>query len=544
MEPTQPFPALVSAENSRSVSPASAQGSASSGSPLSSNKGAAKSRHGNRRQQNRNKLAKSSAGNPGGAAAAGGNPGAQESDRASTSGSNSRGRKKAVKPKPQHAKLADASSQSGGSETGRPSGRSQRRSKKSPKNVTAPQGMQDSKSASSSPVSSSQQQAEAPQNPAMSIAAGRGKAVGTLPTPTIITGEDGRARVVFDTQTENSYAHQPRRSTLDNHLGHMPARGWTGAYGGHLGLGAGMPMHAAARGGSRTVTTSAAENAGGSGEPPSFRNRSMTSTQLRATARPFAPQHSVPQRRSLSSAVDGLAVPLSAPASSGARGRSQSASTHVSMTGLRISMAQSQPGNVMAPHLPMPARGHLALAGAYSNGGYFASRRASVSNVGLAVDPSHSIRIPTVMFQRQKPDVPQPILAADTSLPTPTSASAPDSTGSEPEPAETPGESLAMRRLQEMIASMRAMAPPKPARDHQDATPPISASAPAPTSAPAHLAPVISPTPATHPSSRFDSILEEDEDTEQDEAILDAEDCSAPTHAMDSRAKSAALYAL
>ncbi|PIA16552.1 hypothetical protein COEREDRAFT_92541 [Coemansia reversa NRRL 1564] len=532
MEPTQPFPALVSAENSRSASPASAQGSAGSASPPSSKKGTAKARHGNRRQQSRNKAAKSS----------GGNPGAQESGRASPSSSNGRGWKKGVKPKPQRAKLADASSQSGGSETGRPSGRSPRRSKKSPKNVTAPQGMQDSESASSSPASSSQQ-AEAPQGPVMPMLPGRGEAVGTLPTPMIITGEDGRARVVFDTQTENTYAHQPRRSTLDNHLGHMPARGWTGTYGGHLGLGAGMPTHAAARVGGRSVTTSAAEHAGSSGAPSSFRNRSMTSTQLRATARPFAPQHTVPQRRSLSSAVDGLAVPLSTPATSGARGRSQSASTHVSMTGLRISMAQSQPGNVMAPHLPMAARGgHLALASAYSSGGYFASRRASVSNVGLAVDPSHSIRIPTVMFQRQKPDVPPPIPAANTSLPTPTSASAPDSTGAEPEPAETSGESLAMRRLQEMIASMRAMGPSKPAQDHQDATPPASASAPPP--AAAHLPPVMPPTPATHPSSRFDSILEEDEDTEQDEAILDADDCSASAHTMGPRAKSAALYAL
>ncbi|KAJ2793238.1 hypothetical protein H4R20_006603, partial [Coemansia guatemalensis] len=466
--------------------------------------------------------------------------GVSESDRATPSGSNGKGRKKGSKPKPQRAKPADASSQSGGSETGRPSGKSSRRSKKGLKHAAAPQSTQDSESASSSRASSSLQTAI--QSPPMPVAAGRAQAVGTLPTPTIITGEDGRARVVFDMQTEDVCAQQPRRSTLDNHGGHAPARGWAGVYGTHLGLGAGTPMHAAARSGGRSVTTSATEHAGGSGAPPSFRHRSMTSTQLRATARPFSPQHSAPQRRSLSSAVDGPVAPLSAPATSGTRGRSQSASTHVSMTGVRISMAQSQPGNVMAPHLSMAMRaGNPALAGGYSSGGYFASRRASVSNVGLAVDPSHSIRIPTVMFQRQKPETPPIPAAADPSLPTPTSASA--SAEPEPEPAETPGESLAMRRLQEMIASMRAMGPPKSARDHPDATtPPASTAAPQP--ARSNLPPAVPPTPAAHPSSRFDSILEEDEDTEQDEAILDADGCSVPAHSMGPHTTSATLYAL
>ncbi|KAJ2084232.1 hypothetical protein H4R24_000174 [Coemansia sp. RSA 988] len=532
MEAAQPFPALVSAENSRSVSPASAHGSVGSCSPRRNAKGAARVWRSNKRQQSRDKAVK-----PAGQTIAAG--AVSVPDRPAASASNSlsnsnNGRKKGSKAKPHQPKSTDASSQSGGSEAGRPSGRSSRRSKKGLKNAAAPQCVQDSESTSSS---SSQQTAV--QSLPMPAATGRPQAAGTLSAPTIITGEDGRARVVFDMQPEDPCAHQPRRSTLDNHVGHAPPRAWTGGYGTHLGLGTATPMHAAARGATRSVTTSAAEHTGSNAALPSFRHRSMTSTQLRATARPFSPQHSAPQRRSLSSAVDGPVAPLSAPAASGTRGRSQSASTHISMTGLRISMAQAQPGNVMAPHLSMVMRaGNPALAGAYSNGGYFASRRASVSNVGLAADPSHSIRIPTIMFQRQKPDAP-PIPAADPSLPTPTSASA----ESEPESAETPGDSPAMRRLQEMIASMRAMGPPKSARDYSDiAAPPVSAAAPPSTSE--QLAPAMPPTPAAHPSSRFDSILEEDEDTEQDEAILDADDCSVPAHSIGSHAKPATLYAL
>ncbi|KAJ2661117.1 hypothetical protein IW148_003505 [Coemansia sp. RSA 1199] len=94
--------------------------------------------------------------------------------------------------------------------------------------------------------------------------------------------------------------------------------------------------------------------------------------------------------------------------------------------------------------------------------GYFASRRASVSS-GLAVDPDHSIRIPTIMFQRSS---------------------------SSPLVSQPDGESVAMRRLQDMIASVRAAGKP----EHP-------------------------PTPS-HPSARFDSILEEDEDSDEQDVEL------------------------
>ncbi|KAJ1872532.1 hypothetical protein LPJ57_005059 [Coemansia sp. RSA 486] len=395
--------------------------------------------------------------------------------------------------------------------------------------------------------------------------------------------------------------------------------------------------------------------------PPIVRHRSLTSTQLRSNARSFSPQsqysqhqhqnqnqqyhhyqqqyshhHYQPQQqqhsqhhyqqhqqhqqphsnyyhqqaqqqqptRRLSSAssagYDGMAPPLSAPAggSTNPRGRSQSMSTHISMTGLRISMAQSRPGNVLAPHLPLLTRaasGGAVQPNTYANGGYFATRRASVSNVGLAVDPSHSIRIPTIMFQKPKPeDLAKAASAAASSVAagaSPSSQSASDTAGVDAEtvsaaaadcgPAAkrsletsdslitpmtggnssdllksesdepTAGEALAMQRLQEMISSLRTLTQAqsltpkadkkKPNQSQNQVNSQAQAQDQAPTQSQSQsvtstkLADIdvtstaaiqMPPTPAAHPTSRFDSILEEDEDDEADEEMLDAEDSS------------------
>ncbi|KAI9506050.1 hypothetical protein BX070DRAFT_219248 [Coemansia spiralis] len=276
--------------------------------------------------------------------------------------------------------------------------------------------------------------------------------------------------------------------------------------------------------------------------------------------------------------MSSLQPPLSAPIQglvAGARGRSQSVSTHTNMTGLRISMAQSRPGNVLAPHMPALARaassGSTLQANAYANGGYFASRRASVSNVGLAVDPSHSIRIPTIMFQKQKSD--EQVYPSNTkvavdgtaALITPKSAIE-EKAVDDAEKTETKAQdSPAMRRLQEMIESMRKLSSGSVANEDSAAASVATTESTATTSAAALAvaassasssrtssplaslpskgtdaastgieapeassiasmpAITLPPTPAAHPTSRFDSILEEDEDTEDDEAKLDAD---------------------
>ncbi|KAJ2681625.1 hypothetical protein GGH99_005112 [Coemansia sp. RSA 1285] len=344
--------------------------------------------------------------------------------------------------------------------------------------------------------------------------------------------------------------------------------------------------------------------------PPSFRQRSMTSTQLRSTARSFLPQshgsadyihhpqtqlysasagqsrqpsYNAPaaMRRLSSAASVGVAdhagmhhPPLSAPALgalAGMRGRSQSVLTHSSTAGLRISMSQSRPGNVLAPQLPTLSRTQsngsaTGQSGAFASGGYFASRRASVSSTGLAVDPNNTIRIPAIMFQ--KPGA-EDQSAATSAPPTAAALATPTSAADEKAPADanaadqTRSETVAMRRLQDMIESMRKLGGTKPAgpRDRETAvpTPPLSAtetaaasaseagleaaavsatasavpseavpsaaadSGVAPSSSSAAPAAGASPAPSAHPTSRFDSILEEDEDSEDDEAKLDAD---------------------
>ncbi|KAJ2387275.1 hypothetical protein GGI23_006316 [Coemansia sp. RSA 2559] len=260
--------------------------------------------------------------------------------------------------------------------------------------------------------------------------------------------------------------------------------------------------------------------------------------------------------------------PLSAPMAglpAGTRGRSQSVLTHSSAAGLRISMSQAQPGNVLAPYLPSLSRtssSGAATGTTLASGGYFASRRASVSNTGLAVDPNNTIRIPAIMFQKSNAEeqtkaLPagarasvSPSSSATDALVTPMSAvnekvaAASEASANDRVSSET----LAMRRLQDMIESMRKLSSAKPIapRDSAVPTPPLSASEPGPVASAsksttavdalpdgAETAPPASPaaepsvaaslSSAAHPTSRFDSILEEDEDSEDDEAKLDAD---------------------
>ncbi|KAJ2843401.1 hypothetical protein IWW36_005576 [Coemansia brasiliensis] len=274
-----------------------------------------------------------------------------------------------------------------------------------------------------------------PSRNAKKPAASRSLSNGMLSMATIVAGENGRARVQLGPADEHQQPIPGMGSAMPRFVSSdviQQRRSSTGRFG-RSGLGLSPPAHA-----------------------PDQRQRSMT--QLRPGAAPFMPRRATERHRD---------PPLSAPPDN-RRTRSQSAAGHVSATGLRIALAQA--GNVMSPHVGQAGRA----------AGYFESRRASVSSAGLAVDPSHSIHIPAIMFQQR----------ADCPLATPTSA----------EPAES-GESLAMRRLQEMIASMRALGSGK-----QD-----------------DKAVAMPPTPAAHPSARFDSILEEDEDSDADEAQLDAD---------------------
>ncbi|KAJ2489992.1 hypothetical protein IWW37_003540 [Coemansia sp. RSA 2050] len=387
---------------------------------------------------------------------------------------------------------------------------------------------------------------------------------GSLPMAMIVAGENGRARVLFNPPPQQNYvddvaadspppqfigqprfpvsSSQQRRSSMSHYNSSSNGGGSRMRYSSGEGLGLASPGvgHSiySAPATARCVTT-----------PPEFRQRSMTSTQLRVSAPVFTPQQ---QQHHYQAPVTPVSPamsrepPMSAPAYDG-RGRSQSVSTHVSLTGLRISMAQSRPGNVLAPHLPVLSRASSGgvvgvQTNAYANGGYFATRRASVSNVGLAADLSHSIRIPAVLFQkhaeRRSHD-----------------AAEPGTADAETQDASASGESPAMKRLQEMISSMRALgsAPPTP----KPAEAPNSAAPAAATveDEEGGLAPVSlvddasleessvvqqqQQAPTAHPTSRFDSILEEDEDADEDEANLDADDGSVTVTDASDRAATA-----
>ncbi|KAJ2879887.1 hypothetical protein H4R27_005052 [Coemansia aciculifera] len=389
---------------------------------------------------------------------------------------------------------------------------------------------------------------------------------GSLPMAMIVAGVNGRARVLFNPPPQQEYADdvaadspppqfvgqprfpagssQPRRSSMSHYNSSSNGGGSRMRYtsGDGLGLvspGAGHSMYSAPAT-ARCVTT-----------PPEFRQRSLTSTQLRVSAPVFTPQQQYHYQAPATPVAQAMPrePPMSAPAYDG-RGRSQSVSTHVSLTGLRISMAQSRPGNVLAPHLPMLSRASSggvpgAQANTYANGGYFATRRASVSNVGLAADLSHSIRIPAVLFQKHAERRSHDSAESGTS-------------DAEAQDAPASGESPAMKRLQEMISSMRALgstpSTPRSAEPHNVASP----AAVAMEDGEGDLAPVslvgdaalaesaVQQAPAAHPTSRFDSILEEDEDADEDEANLDADDGSVTVTDASDRAtlapKTSALY--
>ncbi|KAI8324169.1 hypothetical protein GQ54DRAFT_78304 [Martensiomyces pterosporus] len=437
-----------------------------------------------------------------------------------------------------------------------------------------------------------------------------------LPQAMIVAGENGRARVLFNPPSEQVSSAGPLQGIQQQQQrvnGMAPHRASASASASAsvsqfssrakypaqfadattpLGFGATQPfMHPNARvyAGLRAVSASHAPTTPLSAPAPfapgtraglspaavvAARQRSVSSAQF------GNPLLHPTQPRRLSSAT--ASVPESIPAGSGAvpRGRSQSVSSHISMTGLRISMAQSRPGNVLAPHVPLLSRSGLASgavqANTYANGGYFATRRASVSNVGLAVDPSHSIRIPAIMFQKPGAEELPPSSATATenaprsSVSTSSAEAAGPSTPATParQMQQRPGseegaggnESLAMRRLQDMISSMRALGHPQQQSAQSTKTPSSDVAAAGKVDA---LPPIsLPPTPAAHPTSRFDSILEEDEDDEDDEDELEdgeiADDSSATatnsgssaqrtaSHTLDSQSKQQAhiLFAL
>ncbi|KAJ2757949.1 hypothetical protein H4S06_002929, partial [Coemansia sp. BCRC 34490] len=181
----------------------------------------------------------------------------------------------------------------------------------------------------------SQSQATAPRSPAQYIKSSSGS---TLSMAMIVPGENGRARVYFgptaneDHQLQQQQQHamhpgfhagaprflasdvQQRRSSVGN-FAPPRARFPVAQYGdGPMALGLGAPMMSAPQSASgayfaptshllantRSVTSPSpagyayqppsAHSAYNNAAPPSFRQRSMTSTQLRSTARSFLPQ--------------------------------------------------------------------------------------------------------------------------------------------------------------------------------------------------------------------------------------------------------------
>ncbi|KAJ2713018.1 hypothetical protein H4R19_002457 [Coemansia spiralis] len=503
MSAVQPFPTLASADNSRSGSPA-----------RDSTRPAANPRRHNSHRRHKK-------GAPQGDA----QPGP---------------RHRPQKPKAVDEAIAEARDNTPSSDPASSAGGARRRNGR--KNGAKRRGQQ--ASAPSESVASSSR----PTSSLMSATPAGQPTTGTLSMPMIIAGEDGRARVVFNAQPDDLYRSSPEElyhHPLHHEYQHQHQHRFYASppptsYGHSLALGEEPPAQ----------QYLPAEHA--IGAPPGFRHRSMTSTQLQQhhpDTRSYSPQlssfHRPPphpghpsqhqdQTHRFSSVIDAPAYPHTAPltAEAGSRGRSQSVSTHVSMTGLRISLAQSQPGNVMSPHLPLLARGAYGAPGqaphsAYAGGGYFASRRASVSNVGLAVDPSHSIRIPTIMFQRPRSDsaaAPKDTAAGEPITP---QSGRPAADACSSEAAELTGEDLAMQRLQDMISSLRALGTGRTATAPEEPAPKVLQSEEAADADEEPETPIaMLPTPAAHPTSRFDSILEEDEDTDDDDDDVDGPSAS------------------
>ncbi|KAJ1724811.1 hypothetical protein LPJ53_000947 [Coemansia erecta] len=588
MSAAQPFPVLASADNSRAGSPAPSAGSPG-GQKGGRGKGKGKggSKQAPRGKENgaaaadkavagdkpaagdkataakpRHKKPKSKAKDPAAAAAAveqQQQQGSETSGSSSNGGSAGRGGKGRGKKRqdtgakaaaPAESAPAPESPTSATDDSGRRpkkagKGSQRRRTVANPASSTAT-------SAQPSPT----QPASQPSASRATVSLARSSSSGALPLAMIVAGENGRARVLFSPQgvdNDHPLAHtgmSPRFSAGAVHSARSSAQNGRmlhSAYGDGLGLRS--PMSPA---------THAHTQA-----PGLLRQRSLTSTHHHAAEPQWHghhPQHQQQhwhgqqwhgQQQQHGHQWHGPQdVPLSAPEP---RGRSQS--MHMSMTGLRISLAQSRPGNVLSPHIALPPRSaNAAAAGVqtntYANNGYFATRRASLSNVGLAVDPSHSIRIPTIMFEKPKPEdlaraSAQKTAATAAKDEAETDEAAAGQGGAPPTPVSaedgSAGEMLAMQRLQEMIASMRKISQPQAAKKPEPVA--LAGDAPGESADSGKNAAVqMPPTPAAHPTSRFDSILEEDEDGEDDEAILDEEE--PKTSAASAAAASAAAPAL
>ncbi|KAJ2722951.1 hypothetical protein GGI07_002963 [Coemansia sp. Benny D115] len=560
MEAVRPFPSLNSATNSRSASPApstaSAGASPSSKNEARANKGARRTPKARHKKQAPTQGAEV----PQSTKEPHKNAGAQKGEgTASTKGKRPK-KPKAATPTAAPATFSSAASSAPASANGDSAPKRQEKKNGASRRRTT--------AAAAAAAESPEPASAVPQSAPATV-----REFGALAGAMIVPGENGRARVLFNPQGTAASEqrmepvprsasprftgppHVARRSTLGGQFGGR-AR-FPVAYGGNagLGLGLGSPMSPAPNAGTGDVQMHAFVNTA----PPTFRQRSLTSSQHHFPQHShLQPQQHYPhyhyqqQQQQHHQQQQQQAPPPSRRLSStgslpntqttaSARGRSQSVSTHISLTGLRISMAQSKPGNVLAPHLPLLTRaasGGAVQTNTYANGGYFATRRASMSNTGLAVDANHAIRIPTIMFQKPRPE--ESAVPAD-SLATPVTGDSGSGNGSGGEERDAPpsaGEVRAMQKLQDMISSMRALSsktastkqqPQPQTQTQQQQQPqqplsPVSAAEPdvSKTLAPSTAIPM-PPTPAAHPTSRFDSILEEDEDDEADEAKLDAD---------------------
>ncbi|KAJ2366313.1 hypothetical protein IW150_005973, partial [Coemansia sp. RSA 2607] len=571
MSAAQPFPVLASADNSRAGSPAPSSGSPGSqrgGRGKGNGKGKGGSKQAPRGKENgvavgdkaaaedkaaagektskpRHKKQRSKAKSSAAAAAAVEQQQGSETSGSSSAGNAGKGSKgRGKKRQDAGSKSAAAAAVNTASEATTPtsvaaatddSGKrakkagkgSRRRTVANPQSTTPPP-------AQPSPT----QPAAQPTLSHGSMPLARSSSSGALPLAMIVAGENGRARVLFNPQgvdNDHPLAHSgmsPRFSAGAVHSARSSAQNsrLASSYGDGLGLRSPMspaqPVHAPGMLRQRSMTST--QHHQHQGEPQwhghhhAWNGHHQQQQQWNGHQYPQQPWNGYQQQWHAPQDV-----PLTAPE---VRGRSQS--MHMSMTGLRISLAQSRPGNVLSPHIALPPRSANAPAGVqtntYANNGYFATRRASLSNVGLAVDPSHSIRIPTIMFEKPKPEDLAKVSAqkpAASGAAAVEDGAAPQGAPPTPVSAEdgSAGEMLAMQRLQEMIASMRNISQPQSAKKQERVSSPVDAAAEPVDSAKSAVV-QMPPTPAAHPTSRFDSILEEDEDGEDDEAILDQEE--------------------
>ncbi|KAJ2787836.1 hypothetical protein GGI15_000405 [Coemansia interrupta] len=568
MSAAQPFPVLASADNSRAGSPAPSAGSP--GAPRGGRgkgKGKGGSKQASRGKENgaaagdkavagdkamaskpRHKKPKSKAKNPAVAAVE-----QQQGSETSSSSSNGagrggkgRGKKRqdggtkgvaaAAADKPAPASPTPAAAAPLADEHGRRPKKAGKGSQRR-RTVATPQ--------SAPPMSATPPPAPPAAQPMPSrnsVSLARSSSSGALPLAMIVAGENGRARVLFspagvDNDHPLAHAGMSPRFSVGAVQSARAARVAPG-YGDGLGLRSPMSPahHAQAPGLLRQRSMTSAHHHGAEPQWQQHHHQQQWHSQQQQHHQQW---HGQQQQQHWHAQQE---APLTAPE---VRGRSQS--MHMSMTGLRISLAQSRPGNVLSPHIALPPRASNAPASVqtntYANNGYFATRRASLSNVGLAVDPSHSIRIPTIMFEKPKKEDLARASAQKTAALAEEASETKAEGGAPPTPVSaedgSAGEMLAMQRLQEMIASMRKIAQPPAAKKAE----PVALAgdvADEPADAAKNAVVQMPPTPAAHPTSRFDSILEEDEDGEDDEAILDEEEEEPKSSAASAAAASAA----